>query len=132
MATYSSYRGSLFDQAGTNEDFRRVLSTTAHTQLVVMTIPPGGVIGAEIHDDVDQVLIALEGSGTSILDGQEVPFSVGDVVVVPQGTRHNFINVGEAPLRIATVYGPPDHRPGTIHHTKRDAEADKGDLPPPR
>lgn len=132
MATYSSYRGSLFDQARTNQDFRRVISTTAHLQLVVMTIPSGGEIGAEVHEGIDQVLIALEGSGTSILEGQEEPFTVGDVVVVPQGTRHNFVNSGDAPLRIVTLYGPPDHRPGTVHHTKQDAAADKADVPPPQ
>lgn len=126
----TGYHGDLFAVARTNDDFRRVLSTTRHTQLVVMTIPPGGEIGSEVHEGIDQTLIAIEGSGTSVLDGEERPFGAGYAVVVPQGARHNFVNTGAEPLRIVTVYGPPDHRPGTVHHTKVDAEQDKGDVPP--
>lgn len=126
----NGYRADLFGEAAANEDFRRVLATTKHTQLVVMTIPPGGEIGSEVHDGIDQVLIALAGNATSVLDGVEQPFARGDVVVVPQGTRHNFINTGSEPLRIITVYAPPDHRPGTVHRTKADAERDTGDVPP--
>ncbi len=125
-----SYHADLFGAARTNEDFRRVLFTTEHTQLVVMTIPPGGEIGSEVHDGIDQVLIAVDGSGTSIQDGDERPFVAGEVVVVPEGTRHNFVNTGPVPLRIATIYGPPDHAPGTVHHTKDDADRDEHDQPP--
>lgn len=130
MAEFEPYHGDLFGQVRANDDFRRVLSTTRHTQLVIMTIPAGGEIGEEVHDGIDQVLIAVEGRGTSVLDGQRRPFAAGDVVVVPEGTSHNFVNDGDAPLRIATVYGPPDHRPGTVHHTKDEAEHDEGDVPP--
>lgn len=117
-----SYRANLFGEVMANEDFRRVLATTRHTQLVVMTIPPGGEIGSEIHDDIDQVLIAIEGRGTSVLDGVEASFIAGDVVVVPEGTRHNFVNTGTTPLRLATTYGPPAHRADTVHATGKDAE----------
>lgn len=127
----SGYHANLFGEARDNEDFRRVLDTTKHMQLVVMTIPPGGEIGEEVHDGIDQVLLALSGSGTSVLDGQTRPFGTGEVVIVPQGTRHNFVNTGSEPLRIATVYSPPDHAPGTVHHTKADADRDKHDVPPP-
>ena len=120
----------MFAAARANEDFRRVLATTKHTQLVIMTIPPGGEIGSEVHDGIDQVLLAVEGSGTSVLDGAETPFAAGHAVVVPEGTRHNFVNTGETPLRIVTIYGPPDHRPGTVHHTKADADRDESDVPP--
>jgi mannose-6-phosphate isomerase-like protein (cupin superfamily) len=126
----SGYQADLFGETRANEDFRRVLYTTKHTQLVVMTIPPGGEIGQEVHHGIDQVLIALGGSGTSVLDGRESPFTTGDVVVVPEGTGHNFINRGSEPLRVATIYGPPDHAPGTVHHTKADAERDERDVPP--
>jgi mannose-6-phosphate isomerase-like protein (cupin superfamily) len=126
----SGYHGDLFGDARANEDFRRVLATTKHTQLVVMTIPPGGEIGSEIHHGIDQVLIALGGSGTSVLDDVERSFTKGDVVVVPEGTRHNFVNNGSEPLRVVTVYGPPDHAPGTVHHTKADADRDESDNPP--
>jgi len=125
-----SYRAHLFSQVSANDDFRRVLATTEHTQLVVMTIPPGGEIGEEVHKGIDQILIAVEGSGVSVLDGDEAPFRAGDVVVVPAGTRHNFRCLGDDPLRLATVYGPPDHAPGTVHHTKADADADESDVPP--
>ncbi len=107
-----------------------MLFSTKHTQLVVMTIPPGGEIGSEVHEGIDQVLIAVDGSGTSVLDGEQRPFVAGDVVVVPEGTPHNFVNTGDGPLRIATIYGPPDHPPGTVHHTKADAERDERDKPP--
>jgi mannose-6-phosphate isomerase-like protein (cupin superfamily) len=126
----NGYHADVFDAVRLNKDFRRVLYTTKHTQLVVMTIPPGGEIGSEVHQGIDQVLIAVAGSATSVLDGEERPFTVGDVVVVPEGTRHNFVNHGAEPLRIITVYGPPDHAPGTVHRTKADAERDEGDVPP--
>ncbi|WP_213450529.1 cupin domain-containing protein [Rhizomonospora bruguierae] len=126
----SAYRGDLFGEVRANENFRKVLATTGHTQLVVMTIPPGGEIGEEVHRGIDQVLIAVSGSGASELDGDRQPFGPGDVVVVPAGTRHNFLNTGSEPLRIATVYGPPDHRPGTVHRAKQDADADQADVPP--
>jgi mannose-6-phosphate isomerase-like protein (cupin superfamily) len=124
------YHGDLLDQARANDDFRRVVTTTAHTQLVLMTLPPGEEIGSEIHKDTDQILIGIEGSGTSVLEGVERPFARGDAVVVPQGTRHNFVNTGSEPLRLVTIYGPPDHRPGTVHHTRADAEQDEADVPP--
>ncbi|MEV4518180.1 cupin domain-containing protein [Dactylosporangium sp. NPDC049525] len=130
MAEYEPYQGDLFEEVRSNEDFRHVLHTTRHTQLVIMTIPAGGEIGEEVHEGIDQVLIAVDGRGTSILDGRKQPFTAGDVVVVPEGTRHNFVNDGDGPLRIATVYGPPDHRPGTVHHTKAEADHDEGDVPP--
>jgi mannose-6-phosphate isomerase-like protein (cupin superfamily) len=126
----AGYHGDLFGQARANPDFRRVLATTKHTQLVIMTIPPGGEIGAEVHHGIDQVLIAVEGTGESILDGTRRPFTVGAVVVVPEGTEHNFVNTGDQPLRVVTVYGPPDHAPGTVHHTKADADRDEHDVPP--
>jgi mannose-6-phosphate isomerase-like protein (cupin superfamily) len=130
MTTTQAFHGDVFTEARKSDDFRRVLATAKHTQLVIMTIPPGGEIGSEVHDGIDQVLIGIEGSGTSILDGVETSFGAGDAVLVPEGTRHNFVNTGSEPLRIVTVYGPPDHRPGTVHHTKADADRDESDSPP--
>jgi mannose-6-phosphate isomerase-like protein (cupin superfamily) len=124
------YHGDLFEQAHENEDFRRVMATTQHTQLVLMTLRPGEEIGSEVHTGTDQILIGIEGSGRSMLDGVERPFAGGDAVVVPQGVRHNIINAGSEPLRLVTVYGPPDHPPGTVHHSKADAERDEADAPP--
>lgn len=127
-----SYRANLFGEVMANEDFRRVLATTRHTQLVVMTIPPGGEIGSEVHDEIDQVLIAIEGRGTSVLDGVEASFIAGDVVVVPECTPHNIVNTGSTPLRLATIYGPPVHRSDTVHRTREDAERDVRDVPAPQ
>lgn len=128
-AAPQSYHGYLADQARASDDFRRVIATNTHTQLVLMTIPAGGEIGSEVHAGVDQILIGMEGSGTSILDGVARPFARGDAVVVPQGIRHNFVNSGLEPLRLVTIYGPPAHRPGTVHHTKADADRDEADVP---
>jgi mannose-6-phosphate isomerase-like protein (cupin superfamily) len=130
MTATEAYHGDVFGEARKSEDFRRVLATGRHTQLVIMTIPPGGEIGSEVHEGIDQVLIGIDGSGMSVLDGVETPFSAGDAVLVPEGTRHNFLNTGTDPLRIVTVYGPPDHAPGTVHHTKADADRDESDVPP--
>jgi mannose-6-phosphate isomerase-like protein (cupin superfamily) len=123
------YFGDILTAARDNEAFRRVLSTSPHAQLVLMTLRPGEEIGEEIHQGNDQVLFAVEGSGESVLEGSKRPFSAGYLVVVPAGTRHNFINTGSQPLRLVTLYAPPDHRPGTVHETKAQAEADERDYP---
>jgi len=106
-----------------NPDFRRVLWTGKHTQLVVMTIPPGGEIGLETHEHNDQILSFLSGTGRAFVGGETRPVKQGDLVVVPAGTEHNFTNTGPNPLVLSTVYGPPDHAPGTVHATKKEADA---------
>ena len=114
-------------------DFRRVLWTGKHTQLVIMTIPPGGEIGEEVHEDTDQILSFVSGVGTAELDGETREVTQGDLVVVPAGTRHNFRNTGELPLVLYTVYGPPEHADGTVHATKEEADAaeEAGEDEPP-
>jgi len=109
--------------ARSNQDFRRVIDTGEHSQLVAMTIPPAGEIGEEVHPDVDQILVFLEGSADAILEGKSSPVGPGDLVFVKAGTRHNFINTGDGPLRLITVYAPPEHAPGTVHATKEEADA---------
>jgi mannose-6-phosphate isomerase-like protein (cupin superfamily) len=107
-----------------NEDFRRVLYTGAHLQLVLMTLPPGCDIGEEVHEDRDQFFRIEEGEGEIRIDG--VPNRVADdfAVIVPAGARHNVINTGSEPLRLYTIYGPPEHRDKIVHRTKEQAEAD--------
>jgi mannose-6-phosphate isomerase-like protein (cupin superfamily) len=105
-----------------NEDFRRVLFTTERSQLVLMSIKPGEEIGEETHDGVDQVLAFVEGEGEAVLAGESRQVRAGSVVVVPAGTRHNFITRGEAPLKLYTVYTPPEHPDGTVHRTKEEAD----------
>jgi mannose-6-phosphate isomerase-like protein (cupin superfamily) len=104
-------------------DFRRVLWTGRHTQLVIMTIPPGGEIGDEVHEDTDQILTFVSGTGTADVAGESREVTQGDLVVVPAGTRHNFRNTGVNPLVLYTVYGPPEHADGTVHATKAEADA---------
>ena len=114
-------------------DFRRVLFTGEHTQLVIMTIPPGGEIGEEVHDENDQILSFVSGVGRGVVSGKERKIKAGDVVAVPAGLKHNFINEGPNPLVLYTVYGPPDHSEGAVHKTKEEAdrlEEEGKDEPP--
>jgi mannose-6-phosphate isomerase-like protein (cupin superfamily) len=114
--------------------FRRVLWTGVHLQLVIMTIPPGGEIGEEVHEDTDQILSFVSGTGEAVVAGETAKVTQGDLVAVPAGTRHNFRNTGANPLVLYTVYGPPAHAEGTVHATKEEAEAAEaaGTDEPPR
>jgi mannose-6-phosphate isomerase-like protein (cupin superfamily) len=111
-----------------NELFRQVLSTGPNAQVVVMTIPAGGEIGEEVHEHVDQVLAIVAGEGVAILEGEESFIGPDRLVHVPAGLRHNIVNRGSAPLRLYTVYAPPEHAPGTIHKTKAEADAAEADA----
>ena len=114
-------------------DFRRVLWTGKNTQLVVMTIPPDGEIGEEVHEDIDQILTFVSGVGEAKVGGATKKVALGDLVVVPAGTKHNFLNTGENPLVLYTVYGPPEHADGAVHATKEEAdrlEEEGKDEPP--
>jgi mannose-6-phosphate isomerase-like protein (cupin superfamily) len=103
-------------------DFRRVLWTGEHTQLVIMTIPPGGEIGEEVHE-VDQILTFVSGTAQAVVGGQKKNVAQGDLVVVPAGKKHNFVNNGVNPLVLYTVYGPPEHADKAVHKTKEEADA---------
>jgi mannose-6-phosphate isomerase-like protein (cupin superfamily) len=105
-----------------NPDFRRVLWTGKYTQLVIMTIPPDGEIGEEIHQ-VDQILTFVSGVARAEVGGDTHKVAPGDLVVVPAGTKHNFINAGPNPLVLYTIYGPPEHADGAVHRTKEEADA---------
>lgn len=109
-----------------NDFFRHVLATSKHTQVVIMSIEAGGEIGEETHTDNDQVLYLVSGQGRVVLDGQEKSFKEGDLVLVPAGTKHNFISNPSGPMKIITTYSPPHHPDGTIHKTK--AEADQAEY----
>ena len=106
-----------------NGDFRRVLYTGEHLQLVLMNLPPGCDIGAEVHPDRDQFFRFEEGEGVVEID--ETTHRVTDdfVVVVPAGARHNVRNTGSGPLKLYTLYGPPEHKDGVVQATKADADA---------
>ena len=114
--------------AKANTFFRQVLSTGPNAQIVVMSIPPGGEIGEEVHDHVDQVLVFVAGEGVAVLEGEESAVGPDRMVHVPAGLRHNVVNRGSVDLRLYTVYAPPQHAPGTIHRTKAEADADEADT----
>jgi mannose-6-phosphate isomerase-like protein (cupin superfamily) len=106
-----------------SSDFRRVLWTGKNSQLVVMTIPPGGEIGEETHPHTDQILTFVSGTGEAVVAGESEQVAPGDLVVVPAGARHNFRNTGVDPLVLYTVYAPAEHADGAVHATREDAEA---------
>lgn len=106
-----------------NDDFRRVLYTAKHCQLVLMALKPQEEIGAEVHH-LDQFFRVEEGTGEAILDGVRNAIGAGFAVLVPAGAHHNIINTGSVPLKLYTLYAPPNHRDGVVNPTRADAEAD--------
>jgi mannose-6-phosphate isomerase-like protein (cupin superfamily) len=107
-----------------NEEFRQVIYTAQHCQLVLMALRPKEEIGAEVHK-LDQFFRVEEGTGAAVLDGVRTEIRAGFAVVVPAGTRHNIINTGSAPMKLYTIYAPPNHRDGVVHRTRAEADADK-------
>lgn len=108
-----------------NDDFRRVLYTGQNLQLVLMALAPGSDIGAEVHEDHDQFFRVDAGKGEVEIDGKRSPIEDGFAVIVPAGARHNVINTGSEPLRLYTIYSPPEHRDGVVARTKADADANE-------
>ncbi len=106
-----------------NEDFRRVLYTGHNLQLVLMAIAPGTEIGEEVHEDRDQFFRIEKGHGEIWIDGRCTKVQSDDGIIVPQGARHNVVCTGDQPLRLYTIYGPPEHVDGTVHKTRADADA---------
>lgn len=124
---------TIADIAKENTEFRKVLWTGKHSQIVVMTIPAGEEIGDEVHENSDQILTFVAGSGEADLAGHTHPIDAGDQCAVPAGTRHNFRNTGDEPLVLYTVYSPPEHAPGGSFATKAEADAAEAageDKPP--
>lgn len=122
-----SYHTNIITDTQQNENFRKVLFTGKNSQLVIMSIPPGGQVGEETHKYTEQTLFFLSGTGEGELDGKTFSIVPGDVVVVVPGTKHNFRNTGDKNLKIYTVYAPPNHIDGRVHKTKADADADTAD-----
>jgi mannose-6-phosphate isomerase-like protein (cupin superfamily) len=105
-----------------NENFRRVLYTAQNSQLVVMSIAPGDDIGEEVHT-LDQFIRVEQGSAKAVLDGVEHELPADFAIIIPAGTRHNVINTGSEPLKLYTLYAPPEHKDGTVRATKAEALA---------
>lgn len=122
-----SFYTNIIKDTQENQNFRRVMFTGSNSQLVVMTIPPGGEVGTETHKYTEQTLFFLSGTGEGEFNGKKFPIGPGDVAVVVPGTEHNFRNTGTQDLKIYTVYSPPNHIDGRIHKTKADADADIAD-----
>jgi mannose-6-phosphate isomerase-like protein (cupin superfamily) len=108
-----------------NEDYRRVLFTGRNTQLVLMTLRPGEEIGRETHEEHDQFIRVESGTGSVILNGEKHRLEDGVAVVIPAGTEHNVVNTSkDDPLRLYTLYSPPEHPDGTVHRTKAEEPAE--------
>ena len=117
------YAHNIEDLTVKNEDFRHVLYTTKQSQLVLMALNPKGEIGAEAHKS-DQFFRVEEGSGEAVIDGVRTAIRAGFAIIIPGGANHNIINTGTVPMKLYTIYSPPNHRDGVVHHTRAEAEAD--------
>jgi mannose-6-phosphate isomerase-like protein (cupin superfamily) len=117
--------GGIEDLTEENTDFRRVLYTGKHLQLVLMALNPGEEIGEEIHTDRDQFFRIEAGSGEVWIDGVRTAIGGDDGIVVPAGAKHNVINTGDKALKLYTVYGPPEHKDGVVRRTKAEADANE-------
>jgi len=115
------YVGNIKKAAKDNDYFRKVLSTGTKSQLVLMSLLPLEEIGTEIHD-VDQTLYVIDGKGKVVLDRVEKEFEKGMIAFVPAGVQHNVINTDDEPMKLFTVYAPPQHAAGTVHRTRAEAE----------
>jgi len=118
------YHTNIEQATKENNDYRRVLYTGKHLQLVLMSLQPGEEIGIEIHQENDQFFRFEEGEGKVIIDGNEYLVKDGDTIVVPAGAQHNVINTGSGKLKLYTIYAPPHHRHDVVRTTKAEAEAD--------
>jgi mannose-6-phosphate isomerase-like protein (cupin superfamily) len=119
------YVVNIKEAAKENDFFRKVLFTGSKSQLVLMSLLPGEEIGTEVHE-VDQILYAVEGEGKVVLAGAGRQFGKGEIVFVPADVQHNVINTGDEPMKLFTIYAPPEHAPGTIHRTKVEADLAEG------
>lgn len=117
----TGFVADIEEKTKSNENFREVLFTAPHSQLVVMTLQPGEEIGSEVHNENDQFFRFEEGKGKIVIGGEETEIEDDWAAVVPAGTEHNVINTGDGPLKLYTIYSPAHHPDGTIHKTKEEA-----------
>ena len=117
------YAQDIEDLTQKNDDFRRVLYTAKNLQLVLMALKPGEEIGEEVHEDRDQFFRVEKGTGEIWIDGAMTRIKSDMAMIVPAGARHNVKNTGDEPLKLYTIYGPPEHVDGTVHATKAEADA---------
>ena len=117
------FHGNIETLTTDNSDFRRVLYTGKQLQLVLMTLPPGCDIGSEVHEDRDQFFRFEDGAGEVDIDDNTYKVEDGTGIIVPAGARHNVRNTGDRPLKLYTIYGPPEHKDGVVQSTKEEADA---------
>lgn len=110
-----------------NKNFRKVVATATHSQVVLMSLKPGEEIGSETHHRVDQFFRFEKGEGKVVVDGQSYEVTDGFAILVPAGSEHNVINTGGTDLKLYTIYSPANHIDGRVHATKADAVADEED-----
>lgn len=119
----SGFSTNIEDKTLKNDKFREVLYTTKKSQLVIMTLQAGEEIGQEKHEEHDQFIRVEAGTGVAILDGEKHALEDGVAVIIPAGTEHNVINTSTTePMRLYTIYTPPEHPDGTVHRTKAEAD----------
>jgi mannose-6-phosphate isomerase-like protein (cupin superfamily) len=118
------------EAAKENSSFRKVLFTAAKSQVVLMSLLPGEEIGSEIHEG-DQLLYNVKGEGVAVINGVNEPFEKGAILCVPAGALHNVVNTGDRPMKLFTIYAPPQHASGTVHETKVEADAAEAQHPEP-
>ncbi len=124
----TGFVGNIEELTLSNNNFRKVIYTGQHTQLVLMSLLPNEEIGMEVHEITDQFLRIEKGEGKVIMNKEEYLIKDGSAILVPAGTQHNIINTSSVnPIKLYTVYSPPHHKDGTIHKTKQEAEADTTD-----
>lgn len=116
------YKGNIEKETLDNNNFRKVLYTGGHLQLVLMSLKPGEEIGEEVHENNDQFFRFENGAGKCTIDKNNYQVSEGDVIVAPAGSRHNVVNTGAEPLKMYAIYGPPNHQDGIIRATKQEAD----------
>ena len=119
----SGFKANIEEETLNNTNFRKVLFTGAHCQLVVMSLLPGEEIGSEVHPNVDQFFRIEKGQAKFVINGEESVLGAEWVAIVPAGAEHNVINIGTEDLKLYTIYSPANHPDGTIHKTKAEAEA---------
>ena len=117
------FADNIEDRTEDNKDFRHVLYTGRNLQLVLMALQPGEEIGEEVHEDRDQFFRVEEGKGELWIDGETTKIKSGAGILIPAGARHNVKNTGNKPMKLYTLYAPPEHADGTVHKTREEAEA---------
>ena len=123
------YFANIEEETLSNSDFRRVLYTGKHAQLVLMSLPSGSEIGMEVHEDNDQFFRFESGTGLVVIDGNKYQVSDGSAIIVPAGAEHNVVNTSKTEdLKLYTIYSPPHHKDGIVRATKEQAEANEEDF----